>query len=163
MSNDSSERLNQPDGMDRFTATGRPFKPPSKRDGAAGAFDSIMASDAGALTVAGVNHSPFKFTDDSILSIAVLPPGSNGQVEATKKKHFWSRRRSENANFTMKEMSRGEYLKRYAKDDNGKYIGTEEPADDCILRGEDVAKYRPASTFRNEIGDVGGKDDDVVR
>lgn len=162
MNNDSTEHLNTPEGMDRFTATGRPYKPPSERDKAAGAYTSVMASDSMG-GVAGINHLPVKFTDDSIISIPVLPPGGTGQVEAAKKKHFWSRRRSENANFTMKEMPRGEYLKHYAKDDNGKYIGTEDPADDCILRGEDVAKYRHAATFRNEVGDVGGNDDNVVR
>lgn len=42
----------------------------------------------------------------------------------------------------MRQITRGEYLKHYAKDDNGRYIGSEEPAADCILKGEDVAKYR---------------------
>lgn len=47
--------------------------------------------------------------------------------------------------FIIREMTRGDYLKFYAKDDNGKYIGSEEPASDCILnREEDRVKYRRA-------------------
>lgn len=54
-----------------------------------------------------------------------------------------SKSRDNKDDFEMKEMKRGEYLKHYAKDDDGKYIGTEEPADDCILRhAEDIKLYR---------------------
>lgn len=147
--------------MDSFTATGRPFKPRTDAENAASAYDSIMASDAGGF-VAGVNHLPVKFTDDSIISIPVLPKGAE-QVESDKKKHFWSRRKSQNTNFIMKQMTRGEYLEHYAKDDDGKYIGSGEPAEDCILRGDDVTKYKPATTFSNTLGDSDKKDDAVVR
>jgi hypothetical protein len=34
----------------------------------------------------------------------------------------------------VKMMPRGEYLKYYAKDEEGNYIGSEEPAEDCSLR-----------------------------
>jgi hypothetical protein len=160
MSNDSTERLNTPEGMDRFTATGRPFKEPSRREKAATTFDLVMASDS-VLSTAGVNHLPVKFTDKSVISIPVLPKGG-AQIETPKKKRFWSRRKSENNNFVMKEMTRGEYLKNYAKDDQGKYTGTEDPAEDCILRGEDIEKYRPVTTFRNDIEAAGDAEGDGV-
>jgi hypothetical protein len=150
------------DGMDRFTATGRPYKPPTENENAAAAFTSMMTSHEGGFSQAGINHLPVKFTDDSLLTIPVLPKGAE-QVENDKKKHFWSRRKSQNANFVMKEMTRGDYLKHYAKDDQGKYIGTEEPAEDCILRGEDVQKYKPVTSFSNEIGNKGHRDDGVIR
>jgi hypothetical protein len=35
--------------------------------------------------------------------------------------------------------------------------GTEQPAHDCILRGEDVAKYRGGVTFKNEIEQADSK------
>jgi hypothetical protein len=162
MSNESKEWLNAPDGMDRSTATGRPYKAPSRADKSAAAFDSVMAGDGAHFSFAGVNHLPVKFTDDSILSIPVLPQGA-GQVAADKKKRFWSRRKSENTNFVMKEMSRGDYLKHYAKDEQGKYIGTDEPAEDCILRGEDLEKYKRATTFRNEIDGAEDKEDRMIR
>ncbi|ETN36314.1 uncharacterized protein HMPREF1541_08591 [Cyphellophora europaea CBS 101466] len=162
MASESSERLNMPDGMDRFTATGRPFKASTERDKASAAFTSVMASDTGG--IAGVNHLPVKFTDDSLIPVAVLPPNSSAPAETSKKQWFWSRRRSENSNFIMKKMPRRDYLKHYAKDDNGRYCGTEAPAEDCILRGEDVGKYRPHSlTFRNEMGGTSSKKDNVVR
>jgi len=34
-------------------------------------------------------------------------------------------------------MTRGEYLKHYAKDEEGNYVGTEEPAEDCVLKEGD--------------------------
>lgn len=34
-------------------------------------------------------------------------------------------------------MTRGEYLKHYAKDEEGNYVGSEEPAADCVLKEGD--------------------------
>ncbi|ETI21871.1 hypothetical protein G647_05940 [Cladophialophora carrionii CBS 160.54] len=45
-------------------------------------------------------------------------------------------------NIDMRQVTRMEYLKHYAKDDQGGYIGTEDPAEDCILNGEDLARWR---------------------
>lgn len=161
VNNDDPEQLKMSDGLDRFTATGRPYKAPSDEDKAAAAYDSVMASDS--FSVAGVNHLPVKFTDDSIISIPVLPHGGATQIQSGKKKTFWSRRKSENTNFVMKQMSRREYLEHYAKDDQGKYIGSEEPAEDCILRGEDVDNFKRGISFRNEVSDPARTDGDVVR
>ncbi len=97
---------------------------------------------------APANFLPVRFHDDSLIPVPVLRPEDVGKVEPQKsKKTFWSsRRKSENANFTIKHMPRGDYLKHYAKDpDTGLYIGSEEPAADCILRGDDVMKYRKAA------------------
>lgn len=52
----------------------------------------------------------------------------------------------------MKEMTITEYLKRYAKDDDGNYVGTQDAAPDCILRDEkDRTKYRKAHAFREAM------------
>lgn len=54
----------------------------------------------------------------------------------------------------MRRIPRREYLAHYAKDESGRYVGTAEPADDCILRGEDLAKHRGSkhlSKFENEF------------
>lgn len=56
-------------------------------------------------------------------------------------------------NFVLKKVQRRECLKHYAKDEQGSYIGTEEPAEDCILRGRDLERYRSSAgtQFRNDI------------
>lgn len=45
----------------------------------------------------------------------------------------------------MRDMTRREYLKHYAKDENRNYIGTEEPAEDCIL---DQVKKESGSSLK---------------
>ena len=105
---------------------------------------------------APANFLPVKFHDDSLIPVPVLRPEDVGKAEPHKKKAFLSsRRKSENANFTVRHIPRREYLKYYAKDpDSGSYIGSEDPAADCILRGDDVIKYRrEALNFENAIRD----------
>lgn len=54
--------------------------------------------------------------------------------------------------FVMKDMKRSEYLMYYAKDDDGKYIGTRDPAPDCILKNEgDRMKFRKQYAFREAV------------
>lgn len=139
--NESSERLNMPDGMDRFSATGKAFKPIGKKDHGPMAWNSMHSADS--LGAGPANLLPVKFTDDSMIDVAVMRPEDVGKAEMPKKKaSFFSRRRSDNTNFVIRQMRRGDYLKHYAKDDSGRYCGQEEPASDCILRGEDIQKYR---------------------
>ena len=139
---DDQKPLNITDDMQRFSATGRPYKTPAT-DGLA------MNALAGAETwgAAPANTLPIRFHDDSLISVPVLRPEDVGKVEAEKpkKSFFTSRRKSSNANFTIKQVPRRDYLKHYAKDDDGKYCGSEAPAEDCILRGEDAAKYCKAA------------------
>lgn len=153
--------------MDKFTATGRPFKEPSERDKAAGAFDMVAVGDGGGGfgATGPANILPVRYTDESLISVPVLPPGQIGRAPEEKKKHFWSSRRSSrNSDFIIKEIPRGDYLKYYAKDDDGAYIGTEDPAKDCILKGDDYERYRGAGlTFSNDLGGGSSKASDVVR
>jgi hypothetical protein len=55
----------------------------------------------------------------------------------------------------VKQMTRGEYLKHYAKDEEGYYIGTEEPAGDCVLKEGDRRQKHgdgvAVGKFSNEI------------
>ena len=147
------------DDMTRFTATGRPFEPENH-------YQSTWAGLADAPHAVPGKTLPWKFTDESLISVPCLrrrpqedrfAPG-----EANKKnKRRWWRRRSSTSNggmnnpdnFVMRKIQRGEYLKHYAKDEQGTYIGTEEPAEDCILRGDDLETYRSGrdKMFRNEI------------
>jgi hypothetical protein len=161
---DDKEPLNVTEEMQRFTATGRPYKPPqTSKEG----WTMNNLAGAESFGSAPANLLPVKFNDESLISVPVLRPEDVGKAEPqkTKKSFFSSRRKSSNTNFTIKQIPRGEYLKHYAKDDDGKYSGTELPADDCILRGEDVTKYRnPALTFKHEVIDTkGSKGDGVIR
>lgn len=112
------------------------------------------------------NLLPPKFTDNSIISVPVLPPESTSKTlnldaddednpikEVKPKSRLGSifrkaslgegKPKKESQGFVMKKMKRSEYLKHYAKDEAGRYIGTEDPADDCILNNEeDKARYR---------------------
>ncbi|RMZ91348.1 hypothetical protein DV736_g1440, partial [Chaetothyriales sp. CBS 134916] len=129
--------------MQRFTATGRPFKPRGQQDKQAGTMLAMSASESFGQGAADL--LPKRYDDNSIITVPVMRPEDAGKADGHKKEKrsfFSSRRRSENSNIMMRQMPRGEYLKHYAKDDAGRYVGTEEPAVDCILRGEDVVKYR---------------------
>lgn len=48
---------------------------------------------------------------------------------------------NQKANLTMRPVTRALYLKYYAKDENGKYMGTEDPAKDCYLNAEDSHRW----------------------
>jgi hypothetical protein len=146
------------DDMMRFTATGRPFVPDDRYQSTWAGLDS-----GDSFTGVPGKTLPFKYTDDSLISVPCLRLGiqesapASGEPNDTKKK-WWRRKSSSSSNpdnFEMKKVRRGEYLKHYAKDDQGNYCGTEEPAEDCILRGKDLERYRSnrAIAFRNEIAE----------
>lgn len=156
-----------------FTATGRPL--PTSRLNHDGWADAIAADHS--YGAAAPNLLPVRFTDNSIISVPVLPHAEPTQT-STNNKEFDSsasslfsddstanpikeqeksksrfsisggfRRKSssksKHQDFVIKQMTRGNYLKFYAKDDNGRFIGSEEPAGDCILNNEeDRVKYR---------------------
>jgi hypothetical protein len=151
-------------------------------------MDSLASAES--FGAASANHSPFKFTDDSIISVPVMrpedvarqadsntPPFSNttdhgrGKEKEKEKARgnnkfslFSSRKHSKDKsggeNFTMRQIPRREYLARYAKDEGGRYIGTQDPAEDCILHGEDSAWFRGSkrqAKFDNEIHETEGE------
>ncbi|KAJ9603635.1 hypothetical protein H2200_011821 [Cladophialophora chaetospira] len=144
-------------------------------------MDSLASADSWGAGPA--NHSPFLITEDSLISVPVLKPsdiarhsvsqiqtlpdGSSqpGQTKSARKSFSLLGSKSSSSSayktrntgeFVMRRVPRREYLAHYAKDDNGKYIGSEEPAPDCILHGDDLVKYRGeaktlAAKFENEI------------
>jgi hypothetical protein len=148
------------DDMMRFTATGRPYVPDNRYQ----ATWQGMANEDCPQGVTG-KTLPWKYTDESLISVPCLKPRPEESADASgevndKKKKWWRRKSSTSSNsindpnnFVLRKVKRGDYLKHYAKDEQGNYIGTEEPADDCILRGKDLEKYRNSrkTTFRNEI------------
>lgn len=156
--NFSTMSQNEPD-LQRFTATGRPMPGAEKIKQGAG-MNAMAVSDS--MGTATPNLLPFRYTDDSMLTIPVQPPppypesmlggGSDddGPIkEGKSKKRFSlsSMRRSSKSKkqpeFVMKEMTRGEYLKHYAKNEQGQYIGTEEPAADILFSDpSDYLKFR---------------------
>lgn len=152
--------------LQSFTATGRPIPHPKEsREGRT--WQAYAGADS--LGQGPANFGPVRFTDDSIITIAVMPPDDgkgktlegdsdedDGPVkEEPKKKFGFFRRKSSTYSkkkdqpFVMKQVTRGDYLKYYAKDDNGNYTGTMDPAPDCILNNEkDRFKKRKAFAFR---------------
>jgi hypothetical protein len=155
MSSEPQRHSPTSDEMQRFSATGRPFQAPSKSDKMAMTMQSV--NNAESYGHGPANLLPVRYTDDSLIPVPVMRSEDIGKPAKKEKKSFFSsRRKSENTNFVMKEIPRGEYLKHYAKDDSGKYIGTEEPASDCILRGEDLDYYRGKGNldYRHEIDSV---------
>jgi hypothetical protein len=147
------------DDMRRFTATGRPFVADDPYQSWAGFTDGDISGGG-----TGKNL-PLKYTDESVISVPCLrPPPDESIPEATdKKKKKWWRRISSRynssdsvddpKNFIMKRMTRGEYLKHYCMDEQDNYAGMEEPAEDCILKGKDLKKYRGGkeTKWANEI------------
>jgi hypothetical protein len=83
--------------------------------------------------------------------------GSNKFSLFSSRRH--SKDKSGSENFTMRQIPRREYLARYAKDEGGRYIGTQDPAENCILHGEDLAWFRGnkrQAKFDNEIHETEG-------
>jgi hypothetical protein len=100
------------DEMQRFTATGRPFQPLTKSDKHAMTMNAFASSESG--SQAPPNLLPQRYTDESFISVPVMRPEDMGKHEGHKsaKTSFWtSRRKSNNNNFIIKQISRGEYLK----------------------------------------------------
>ncbi|KAL2421822.1 hypothetical protein ABEF95_008126 [Exophiala dermatitidis] len=149
-----------PPDMQPFTATGRPYSQSHNKPGRSGsamdALASVESYGAGA-----ANLLPTKFTDDSLISVPVLRPedigrhhqvsrsGEGGGENKAGKLSFFRRKSSSSQqtssssdNFVMRRIPRRDYLAHYAKDEAGRYIGTEDPADDCILHGDDLLKFR---------------------
>ncbi|KAJ9607591.1 hypothetical protein H2200_007669 [Cladophialophora chaetospira] len=67
---------------------------------------------------------------------------------------------------TMRHVTRREYFKHYAKDDHGGYVGTEDPAKDCILNEDDSARWRGATDIQlmlpfSGVGVETGKETEV--
>ncbi|KAL8742998.1 MAG: hypothetical protein Q9190_004593 [Brigantiaea leucoxantha] len=138
------------DAMQRFTATGRPMPTYTP---------SALANTATGTSIAEApQFLPVKFTDDSILTIPIplskLYPsavGSNNidtqnQNPVQQERRRWSvfgksggKEEKDKGGFKMVKMTRREYLMYWAKDEQGRYIGTEPEGDGRKLlleRGE---------------------------
>lgn len=177
-----------PPDIQSFTAIGNSFAHAQASRHSNSAMEGLTASDS--MGYGAPNLLPVRFHDDSIISIPVLrpedinnstDPSSNNTALAegrSKKLSFFHRKSSgaglggkrDKQKFEMRSVTRREYLAHYAKDNDGQFVGTEEPADDCILRGEDLVRYRRQKTdfgagvddFKNDVstgvavGDDGG-------
>ncbi|KAL8649291.1 MAG: hypothetical protein Q9226_005638 [Calogaya cf. arnoldii] len=129
---DTAPLAQDTDAMQRFTATGRPM--PSYNPSALGNMPSDFTSQA-------PQFLPQKFTDESVLVIPVplsaleaeeasAPKGDNKEPQRRsslfgKLKKGGEMKGGKKDGFKMVEMTRGEYLKYWAKDEEGRYIGTE--------------------------------------
>jgi len=171
--------------LSSFTAAGRPLSETNATRKGQSALEAMGHADS--FGHGAPNLLPVKFHDDSIISIPVMrpedihsahtnaapAPASDGK---SRKLSFFHRKSAGGGSsapkqkFAMRELTRREYLAHYAKDNDGKYVGTEEPAEDCILRGEDLVRYRQPNKefgagvdeFKNEFigGGVQGEDKD---
>lgn len=173
--------LHDDPALQSFTATGRPISKTSESTKGSG-LDGLTSAEAHG--TGAPNLLPVRFTDQSIISVPVLPspppdladdkptpsdstvdlddnlikglaqkpkPKSNSKTRFSLSS-FRHRRSSQKDTkqpaFVMKDMTRAEYLKHYAKDDDGRYIGTEQPGSDCILsHTEDITKYMNLRPF----------------
>ncbi|KAI4246130.1 MAG: hypothetical protein L6R40_002082 [Gallowayella cf. fulva] len=138
---ETSPLTHDTDAMQRFTATGRPM--PDYQTSALGNMSGDFSSQA-------AQHLPQKFDDDSIITVPIplltLYPPSNpiDLIPKTTSKErrvslFGSSKRAKNQEFKMIQMSRKEYLMYWAKDEKGRYIGTEPEGE-----GRKVLKMRGA-------------------
>ncbi|KAI9709621.1 MAG: hypothetical protein M1812_007669 [Candelaria pacifica] len=115
------------DGMQRFTATGRPM-PQYSPSALASGFHGPLGGEA-------VQHLPMKFTDESIITVPIPidepSPCPETNIIKEGKKSWVSKLgdsikgKKSQGKFRMVRMTRGEYLKYWAKDEEGRYIGTE--------------------------------------
>jgi hypothetical protein len=159
------------DSYQRFTATGRPYKDQSQENSYNSAMNAVMGSDTIAWGTGPANLLPFRYTDESTLMIAVLKPHTNNLSltseynnegtpnKKSKTRNLFRRKQSTsvNDNFDTKKVTRGDYLKYYAKDEKGFYCGTDDPAADCILKQkEDLEKWR---TGKAKLVDDDDEDD----
>ncbi|OBT45153.1 hypothetical protein VE00_04318 [Pseudogymnoascus sp. WSF 3629] len=107
------------DWCDRFTAAGRPMPPKQNLSG---------WSNACVYVTTAPDHPPFRFTDDSIIPVLIRVREPSKSAKATPRL-----RRSLRACFGAKEktkvvmamMPRRDYLRYFAHDEAGNYVGTE--------------------------------------
>lgn len=167
---------NDDPSLQSFTATGRPMPKARSQGSGMTALTGSESNGAGA-----PNLLPVRFTDDSIISVPVMPSeeetnahdtnsnpvkdmdedSSLGPIKEEKRRFSFFHRKSSRSSgsrsqkippFVMKDMRRSEYLMYYAKDDDGNYVGTKDPAPDCILKNEkDRYKYRKQYAFREAM------------
>ncbi|KAI9823844.1 MAG: hypothetical protein M1826_007590 [Phylliscum demangeonii] len=128
------------DGMQRFTATGRP-KPNEP-------FYEWTKFQPDTFTPCVVATLPWKFTDEDVISVpvtlptpaaaAVVPPAVLAHPNEEAKEGFVAKvllggkrrakeknEKKEKAKVVVLRMTRGDYLKYWARDEQGVYIGTE--------------------------------------
>lgn len=121
----------------------------------------------------GVNHLPVKFTDDSIIRVPInidktyssTKEGQDPESEQSHKRSFTDKLFGKKKDDTIRvvKMTRGDYLKYWAKDDHGNYTGTEpeEKGPELwrhILFNEDGSlKDDPTPTDPSEKNDKGTK------
>lgn len=164
------ETLTNDPRLQSFTATGRPM--PNPKSSKSSALTSLAGAESWG--AGAPNLLPKRFTDDSIISVPVMPSeeeiyaslcdpdpikdrddDSRDPIKEDKRRFTFFRRKpskAKNPPFVMKDMKRSEYLKYYAKDDDGNYIGTRDPAPDCILKNEgDMMKFRKQYAFREAV------------
>lgn len=178
---------NTPD-IQSFTATGNSYAHAQASRHSNSAMEGFTNADS--MGAGAPNLLPVRFHDDSIISIPVLRPedvNNSASHDAnnappsdgkSKKLSFFHRKsigggsggKRDKQKFAMRNVTRREYLAHYAKDNDGNFVGTEEPAEDCILRGEDLVRYRRQKSefgagvadFKNEVttGVVAGADNE---
>ncbi|KFY45585.1 hypothetical protein V495_02896 [Pseudogymnoascus sp. VKM F-4514 (FW-929)] len=118
----STSTLSDTDCYERFTATGRPMP----------AYNRSAWSSACIYGPTAPHFLPFRFTDDSIIPVVVRVCEENFKagVEGTHSKRRRSLRdrlhlRSNKSKIVVAMMPRRDYLRHFAHDEEGRYVGTE--------------------------------------
>lgn len=127
--------------------------------------------------------TPAEYTDDTLITVPVLETTTSqpqqpvadsisfdrltiakeANKNRSKERRLFSSLRSskfnalsdKRVNVTIRQVPRIEYQKHYMKDEHGRYIGTEDPAEDCILSEEDSARWRPQAGNEALLVDLG--------
>ncbi|KAL1643069.1 hypothetical protein SLS58_005038 [Diplodia intermedia] len=133
--------------MEHFTAAGRPkpdFHP------------GISNMDCGSFSGSGApNLLPFRLTDESIINVPIPAedledPESESHPPATERRSSWITKLGRKLGNKGKQqilnvkMTRGEYLKYWAKDENGNYVGTEAEGEGKRIWREKLGAERKA-------------------
>ncbi|KAL0262442.1 hypothetical protein SLS55_001410 [Diplodia seriata] len=116
----------------------------------------ISNMDCGSFSGSGApNLLPFRFTDESIINVPIPAedledPESESHPPATERRSSWMAKLGRKLGNKGKQpilnvkMTRGEYLKYWAKDENGNYVGTEPEGEGKRIWREKLGAERKA-------------------
>ncbi|KAL5354292.1 hypothetical protein ACLOAV_000380 [Pseudogymnoascus australis] len=149
----SNSKLSDTDFYERFTATGRPMP----------IYNNSAWSSACVFGPTAPHFLPFKFTDDSIIPVVVrvceesFKAGKEGTPRKSRRS-LRDRFRFKKAKVVVAMMPRREYLRHFAHDEEGRYVGTEK--EESWSEGdleEEFGQYRLVEPRQWVVRNSGGR------
>jgi hypothetical protein len=153
----TSTLVNRDDPSQNFTATGRPMSTTKP---------SALGNIPGGFVPQAPQFLPVKFHDDAIIPVPVIAAAPAPEVISTAKpsgfmsrmKNIMSSKKEEEGKLRVVYMPRREYMKYFAKDDEGVYVGseaqrvwTDEALDEMFGVYQEAGRVRRG---RQSVGDV---------